>query len=285
MDQSLSNQAPNSRERGKQTDLPSRSNRPEWTSLPAEVRLMIYRAIWKPRPVILQRKWTEQETISAWNLDPAGDSIKIHSAPPVTLRINSEAREETLRHYRPIFKSSTGEVAYINPEIDVLFVDYFPASPGPEPDRILGIIAVAKHITLPLDSPARAALVELLYDQPKRFHNVLIVDNWSRYMGTEENLVRTVWQRMCRVPGCTTHHFDGSPWLFGLQVEPREPGPWVRHLLMYVGSPQPWQVILKTCEEIAEGKNPCQVLNDARRARGWSACNGRGVCPYHNNDN
>lgn len=59
--------------------------------------------------------------------------LRVHSPPPVTLHLNSEAREETLHYYIVVFETYR-QVAYFNPACDVLVL---PSAPRPLPS-ILG---------------------------------------------------------------------------------------------------------------------------------------------------
>ncbi|KAK4195287.1 hypothetical protein QBC40DRAFT_161102, partial [Triangularia verruculosa] len=56
--------------------------------LPPEIRLKIWREVWKPRTI----------TIS---FEPRNYTLMLHekSQPPVTLAISYEARAKTLKHY------------------------------------------------------------------------------------------------------------------------------------------------------------------------------------------
>ncbi|KAK0659796.1 hypothetical protein QBC41DRAFT_307832 [Cercophora samala] len=84
--------------------------------LPVEIRLKIYRATWEPSIV---------------SLHYAPDGSTKSGQHPMTLSLNFEAREETLKHYIKWSFSSgynhgAGEYdsqGYINPSIDILFLD------------------------------------------------------------------------------------------------------------------------------------------------------------------
>ncbi|CAP73309.1 uncharacterized protein PODANS_2_7020 [Podospora anserina S mat+] len=93
-------------------------------TLPLELRFMIYRHTWEPKTI----------TISS----PGVGRIRDYPELPVTLRINSETRQETLRHYYECnvwsryvnhTTNESGErcrKAYINPSLDTLYLDHFP---------------------------------------------------------------------------------------------------------------------------------------------------------------
>ncbi|KAK0666435.1 hypothetical protein QBC41DRAFT_325832 [Cercophora samala] len=92
--------------------------------LPLEIRSMVYRYTWEPKNI----------TISS----PGVGRINDYPELPVTLRINSDARHETLRHYYEYnvwsrFIDHTTHVSgercrkgYINPSLDTLYLDHFP---------------------------------------------------------------------------------------------------------------------------------------------------------------
>jgi hypothetical protein len=50
--------------------------------------------------------------------------FRVHSPPPATLHLNFEARQVTIGHYIPFFEADN-KVAYFNPDLDALFIQFF----------------------------------------------------------------------------------------------------------------------------------------------------------------
>lgn len=113
---------------------------------------MIYRHTWEPKTI----------TISSPGVG------RIHDYPelPVTLRINSETRQETLRHYYECnvwsryvnhTTNESGErcrKAYINPSSDTLYLDHFPT------------ITRIDISTPPVKKPCLRIILSAYIDQP-----------------------------------------------------------------------------------------------------------------------
>jgi hypothetical protein len=102
-----------------------------WHSLPAELRLMIYRLSWEPRAVCVERVAAlNQEGNRTWDRHVFKMRMGSSSRPPTTLHLCFESRTETLRHYVPFFRGVDEEgkpqVLYFNPSVDVLFLSFFP---------------------------------------------------------------------------------------------------------------------------------------------------------------
>jgi hypothetical protein len=159
-----------------------------WNSLPAEVRLMIYSYTWQPRKVFVDRQQQEQGEAPVLKL-------RVRSPPPVTLHLNFEAREATLRHYVPFFRDeASGAVAYFNPDVDVMFLSFLCGNEfvGPEYHTQLGrfcsVVAFARHIFFTGDGLECEVLkaMAVLPDAEKPFPALRIVDQFSLERETEE---------------------------------------------------------------------------------------------------
>ncbi|KAK0721308.1 hypothetical protein B0T21DRAFT_423758 [Apiosordaria backusii] len=96
-----------------------------WHKLPPEIRLKIYRQSWQPRTVFVGIRPTRANAASA-------RANEAHL--PVTLHLNYEAREQTLRHYKRLQltyltvprrrnDSMRWIDNYINPRLDILHLD------------------------------------------------------------------------------------------------------------------------------------------------------------------
>ncbi|KAL1866507.1 hypothetical protein Daus18300_006742 [Diaporthe australafricana] len=95
----------------------------EFNTLPAELRVNIYKMTWEPRHVIISRHW-HRETDDSSEEDHATTMTTSSAQLPVTLWISSESRHETLRHYQIAFacpKNGSSHV-YFNFGVDELEV-------------------------------------------------------------------------------------------------------------------------------------------------------------------
>lgn len=237
-----------------------------WDSLPVEIRFEIYRRTWEPRVVTLDCDDTEAIRVSGKTAD--GDNLyssylRVYSPPPITLHLNTEAREETLRYYRPFFQSDAGSVAYINPGIDLLQVKYFPYFAGGDVDaeRILNAVSVARHIHAAARIDMRFKLIAALDCDPGRFTNVFTVDDRLIIENLAQKKRAYVWTRMCRTPGCTTPN-----------SRPDKPV-WRYHHLKHVNLWNSEQLFpFRNCEDVAGGMQPCDVKDQARQAIGKPLC-------------
>lgn len=296
-----------------------------WYTVPLDVRLMIYRRTWEPRIVTLDKDCSKSAgsrylgPSDGWEgWEKRASYLTVHSPPPLTLHLCAEAREETLRHYRPVFESFTGSVAYVNPETDMLYVKYFPTCQGPgalegamgegDTERILEAVSRAKHVLCSrpqYDEPV-TRLARIPECDPERFRGVLTVDYCERF--TRDGKSAFVWGRRCRVPGCKAprDYFveDISRRVYDRKYSYPPPSERVYrvHMLKHVGTwrrPDPgvrraqnsfvdvWAPELdlldfphRECEEIAVGAWPCDVANQVRDSLGMRLCDDP-ACPMH----
>jgi hypothetical protein len=97
-----------------------------WNSLPAEIRLMIYPLTWEPRVVQMDKK--KPRKTKKYRQKEENAKFRVHSRPPTTLHLNYEARQLTLRHYLPFFKTLyCGNISYFNPSLDILSLSICPS--------------------------------------------------------------------------------------------------------------------------------------------------------------
>ncbi|KAK0721307.1 hypothetical protein B0T21DRAFT_423757 [Apiosordaria backusii] len=112
--------------------------------LPAEIRLKIYRLVWEPTTIVLGHGQPQKQP---------------RKKPPVTLFINYEAREETLKHYHhycfayPKWEEfEKSQQGYINPRLDILHLLASATDPliwGNATLNFSGLEEPLLHITLP----------------------------------------------------------------------------------------------------------------------------------------
>lgn len=93
----------------------------EFSSLPVELRLDIWKACWEPRVVELYSWMTNEAQDTSTLL--SSDVYRSTSKPPQTLSICRESRHETLKHYKPSFAALYKEpMVYFNFEIDTMYL-------------------------------------------------------------------------------------------------------------------------------------------------------------------
>lgn len=158
------------------SNLPGQaSQRVGWHSLPSELRLMIYQSTWEPRGIEV---CTSPHPIDHGPFDlnqRLAHHIRSRFVLPATARLNFEARNITLQHYKPI----TGDphyygqvVNYFNPFLDVVFFDWLPqlsTLPQPPPENIrklLDILALAEHIVVDSASLFTQLKADLVMNTP-----------------------------------------------------------------------------------------------------------------------
>lgn len=234
-----------------------------WHSLPAELRLEIYKHTWESRNVTIDSKqemdFPDHVPLKLW----------VYSRPPVTLHLNSEARYETLRHYRPFF-STESNVTYFNPSLDVLVLSFFPGTcepytpnwrdmPGSQP--FLNALALARHIVY--TGPKHEFLTdEVQRVQRKRFAAIRTIDVWVM-LPHRNGSWSWVWNRKCCIPGCTAPKVPDFPTY----------RPWREHMLKHCGSADSITaqelafrdaVPFRPCLEVSGGLETRQVMAQAR---------------------
>jgi hypothetical protein len=146
--------------------------------------------------VVIERK-------QAGRSDPEHDPVhlKVRSTPPVTLHINFEARQATLRHYIPFVQTDT-DTLYLNPALDVVLLRHFPRQ-GSDPTRIRTVLSAVRYIYCPaMPVEETWALIEAATagDLPHLgCIDFLQFRSIRRHSG---GLRRAAWTRLCARPGC-----------------------------------------------------------------------------------
>jgi hypothetical protein len=159
-----------------------------WHSLPAELRLKIYRLSWEPRAVCVDRIGVlDKEGLRClkpkrkWDWDAIKLRVGSSTRPPTTLHLSFEVRAETLRHYVPFFRGydekGKPQVLYFNPSVDVLFLSFYPDI----------------HATHPLRSRDAAKFWNLV----SVAHTVYFTGPWDRF----PILLEDVRSLVAEVPG------------------------------------------------------------------------------------
>lgn len=251
-----------------------------WRALPAEIRFMIYRQTWRSRRIFILER---------------GTVAYCEQSPPATLLLNAEAREKTLRHYRPLLVGPDGKVIYFNPDIDVLWLDsraceyrrHGWSRPDDIPRTLLDLISQARHVILQGSWKTRVQLCQTIISDPERFRNVVTIDILvmlaaSRRAGRGNNVPFSTWvlTRVCRAPGCTAPDISSpscasmSPYLVLLTDADVEDGRirdwrtrnWRTHVLRALTTDyfRPEGEPVRTCDQTAQGQHPCDILDQAR---------------------
>lgn len=254
----------------------ARQTRTGWHSLPAELRLMIYSFTLEPRKVVMARKlkrppnlWLEIST-KDWK-----NKYRIHSPPPATLHLSSEAREFTLRHLVPFFQTAES-VAYLNPALDVLFLEVFPdpdeggvrtvggefIPPTEAAQRFLSILSGVKHVHLSAEysGPDVAYTLQLaLLDG--NLPALRTLDHptgvFTHKDGESEGEWKEFWTRWCCMPDCARHSRRSVPGFLKTQLSrPPNRGRWKMHMQCY--HPDHIQELafpLRTCEVLKNSED------------------------------
>ncbi|AEO68251.1 uncharacterized protein THITE_160095 [Thermothielavioides terrestris NRRL 8126] len=155
-------------------------------ALPTEIRLMIYRRTWKPRLVRLDRKSSQEDRQEMGEHGHDGLRLRARSAPPLTMHISAESRRETLRHYKPFFKTES-HTLYINPSLDVVVLTFFPRDelfrqPTEDLQRLLDYLSVPKHLALANASEKESQWLRNVVSQMQasRFPTLVTITNSRR---------------------------------------------------------------------------------------------------------
>jgi hypothetical protein len=178
-----------------------------FNTLPAELRLKIYALTWEPRHVVVGAKERQRHEGSPPNEDQVPPKLEARSTPPVTLHINFEARELTLRQYVPFFQTDT-DTLYLHPTLDIVFLSYFPrhGSPrdGRDRTRMRSLLSAARYIsnTELLSISDLRGLIAAAVDGD--FPNLHCMD-FSEYgllLPRSGKPRRLLWTRLCCLPNC-----------------------------------------------------------------------------------